>query len=288
MTGAVQELRCTLASGLRLAARLHNQGAPQRVLAVHGWLDNAASFDALASHLPEVELLAVELAGHGRSGHRPAGAWYHYVDYLDELLEVLDQLGWQQSHWLGHSLGGALLSLLAAARPERVGRLVLLESGGPLGGHAGDAVTQLRRGLEDRARYRPGRRPRVFADIGQAVAARRQANPGLSEPAASALVERGVAAVEGGWTWASDPRLTLASPFRVDEAQVRALLAAIACPTLVVLADPPMPYLRPEDRAARMAALAAARIETLPGHHHLHMETPAAVADLLRPFLAGD
>jgi len=283
----VHERRFDLSGGLRLAARVHHAGAPHRVLAVHGWLDNAASFDALAAHLPDCELVALELAGHGRSGHRPAGAWYHYVDYLDELVEVLDRLGWQQSHWLGHSLGGALLSLLAAARPERVGRLVLLESGGPLGGHAGNAVTQLRRGLDDRARYRPGRRPRVFADIGQAVAARRQANPGLSEPAATALVERGLAAVEGGWTWSSDPRLTLASPFRVDEMQVRALLAAIACPTLVLLADPPMPYLTPEDRAARMAALAGARIQTLPGHHHLHMETPAPVAEVLRPFLAG-
>ena len=45
------------------------------VLALHGWLDNAASFTPLAPRLKNVRLIAVDLAGHGRSQHRPTEKW---------------------------------------------------------------------------------------------------------------------------------------------------------------------------------------------------------------------
>lgn len=280
------ERRFPLASGLTLVARIHHRGAPRRVLAVHGWLDNAGSFEALAPLLPDCEIVAIDLAGHGRSGHRPPGAWYHYVDYLDELIEVLDQLGWARSIWLGHSLGGALLSLLAAVRPDRVEQLVLIESAGPLSGDAGHAVEQLRRAMDDRAAYRDGKRLRVFADPATAVAARRQAN-GVSEAAAHRLVERGLNAVEGGYSWSTDPRLRLASPFRIDASHIDAVLRAIACPVLLLLADPPLPFMDAAQRVARLQALANARRCVFPGHHHLHLETPEPLAAAIEAFLKG-
>lgn len=283
---AISERRFQLNSGLSLAARVHHAGAGPRVLAVHGWLDNAASFDALAAELPELEMVALDLAGHGRSDHRPLGAWYHYVDYLGELVEVLDQLDWQRSLWLGHSLGGALLALLAAAHPERVERLLMIEAAGPLGGLPERAVAQLRRGIDERLRFGQGRTLRLFPDPGSAVAARMKAN-GLSEPAARTLVERGLRQVDGGWQWSSDPRLTLASPVRVGEPEVRALLGAIACPILLMLADPPLPFMPEAEREQRLACLSGARRVQFAGHHHLHMETPAPLAGCIRDFLAG-
>jgi pimeloyl-ACP methyl ester carboxylesterase len=286
VTAPVAERRFTLRSGLVLAARVHHAGAPVKVLALHGWLDNAASFDALAARLPQCEIVALDLAGHGRSGHRPVGAWYHYVDYLDEVVEVLDQLGWARSVWLGHSLGGALLLLLAAAVPERVERLVLVESGGPLGGHPERAVEQLRRGLDDRARHREGKALRVFGTAEEAVAARMRAN-GLSQAAARTLVERGLRPVPGGQQWASDPRLTLASPLRIDEGHIQALIAAVACPTLILLAQPALPFMSDADRAARLALLPQAQVLSFPGHHHLHMETPEPLAAAIARFAAA-
>ncbi len=281
----VHEGTFVLSSGLTLAARIHHGGAAHRILAVHGWLDNAASFDALAPLLPDCEIVALDLAGHGRSGHRPPGTWYHYVDYLGELLEVLDQLQWTRSVWLGHSLGGALLSLLASACPERVERLVLIESAGPLSGDASEAPGRLRDALSDRMACIEGKRLRVFDNLDTAVAARCQAGGGLSEAAARLLVERGVEAVPGGWCWSSDPRLRLASPFRVDSAHVDAILRSIDCPTQLLLADPPLPFMDAAQRTARLAALADARRLDFPGHHHLHMETPAPLAEAIRTFL---
>ena len=281
---AVLERRFELSSGLTMAARVHHPGAPRRLLAVHGWLDNAASFDALAALLPDCEIVAVDLIGHGRSSHRPAGAWYHYVDDLDELVEVLDQLGWAHSIWLGHSLGGALLSLLAAVRPQRVERLLLIESAGPLSGEAAQAADRLRQAMDDRAAWRQGKRLRVFPDVETAVMARRQAGD-LSPAAARALVERGVEAVDGGWRWSTDTRLRMASPFRIDGSHIDAVLRGIACPVLLLLADPPLPFMDAAQRAARLSALASAQRHDFPGHHHLHMETPEPLASAIRRFL---
>lgn len=46
------------------------------MIALHGWLDNAASFSLLAPLLANQRILALDLDGHGYSGHRPAGAQY--------------------------------------------------------------------------------------------------------------------------------------------------------------------------------------------------------------------
>ena len=42
-----------------------------RALCLHGWLDNAASFIPLAPLLKPLDLVALDMAGHGHSQHRP-------------------------------------------------------------------------------------------------------------------------------------------------------------------------------------------------------------------------
>ena len=70
---------------LRLAAREWGPEGGARVIALHGWLDNAASFDRLAPLLPELHLVALDLAGHGRSQHRLPGVYHHFVDWVPEI-----------------------------------------------------------------------------------------------------------------------------------------------------------------------------------------------------------
>ena len=60
--------------GLTLAAQVWGRRGGTPVLALHGWLDNASTFDLLAPLVPECELVALDLAGHGRSGFRSPDA----------------------------------------------------------------------------------------------------------------------------------------------------------------------------------------------------------------------
>ncbi len=256
-------------------------GAP-RVLALHGWLDNAASFVPLAPWLDGIDLVAVDLPGHGASAHLPAGADYSFAGTVNALLDIADALQWPRFALLGHSMGAGIGSLLAAACPQRIERLVAIEALGALAEVPERTVSRLRDAVAA-TRALPGKRLRVFADRDDAVRARMQANA-LSEPVARLLVERGTKAVDGGYVWSSDPRLTLPTMLRLTEAQIENLIAGIACPTLVIHADPPQPYLPEPLRSRRAGLLPQGELHVIAGSHHLHMEDAQAVAAAIGDF----
>ena len=251
------------------------------VLALHGWLDNAASFIPMAPYLAEHNLVAIDMLGHGGSTHIPAGFDYAFVDWLHDILDVLDALQWPKAHLLGHSLGGALASVLAAGAPERVASLALIEALGPPpwpGDHAAERLAKAIAG-----RRKPLSAPRLIPDIETAVRARLQATE-KSEAAARLLVERNLQAVEGGYRWRSDPRLMWPSHMRAEEASVRNWLKAIVCPVLLVAADPAPVYFQPEIRNERFACLRNGSLQIIEGSHHVHMDKPAEVAAFIRQF----
>ncbi len=273
-----------LPGGTVRGLRAGTEGAP-RVLALHGWLDNAASFVPLAPHLPGLDLVVPDLPGHGRSDHLPRGMDYSFAGAVHTVLDIADALGWERFTLLGHSMGAGIASLVTAACPERVERLVAIEALGALAEVPGRTVERLREAVAA-TRALPGKRLRVFPDLELAVRARMQAN-GLAADVSRLLVERGTDAVEGGWRWSSDPRLTLPTMVRMTEAQIEDLVAGITCPAKVVFADPAQPYLPDPVRRARAALLPAGDLVVLAGGHHLHMEQPGEVAAVIAGFLRG-
>jgi len=260
--------------------RNDRSGAPP-LLAMHGWLDNAASFLPMAPGLAHYDLVALDMPGHGRSFHYPSDAEYSLFSTLLDLLAAADALGWSRFSVLGHSMGGAIASLLAAAAPERIERLFLIEALGPLSATETSTAERLADAVAKR-RALEGKRKRVFTDPEIAVLARMQTNiTPLDEASARLLVARGIREVEGGYEWSSDARLTLPTAVRMTEAQVRDCLHAIRCPTTILVADPPPPYFPPDFRDGRVACVADARCVALAGSHHLHMTHPTeAIAAL--------
>lgn len=279
---ALREIRLAGGRGELTALRGGDPAGP-KLLCLHGWLDNAASFLPLAPHLAMFDLVALDLPGHGGSAHRAPGHDYVFADWVHDVLDAADALGWERPHWLGHSMGGAIASVVAAAAPQRVDRLALVEALGPVAGDPAQAATRMRTAVATR-RAQGTRPPRVIADIDTAVAARLVASR-MAPDAARLIVERNLRAVDGGFAWRSDPRLTLPGMMRMDEATVQALLRAIEAPVRLVAADPSPPYFAAGVREARLACLADVRVDVLPGGHHLHMEQADLVGPLLRDFL---
>lgn len=278
---AMREWAVDIPPGRIAGLRGGDRGAP-RVLALHGWLDNAASFVPLAAHLEDIDLVAPDLPGHGRSAHLPPGGDYSFAGAVNAVLDIADALGWERFALLGHSMGAGIGSLLAAACPDRVERFVAIEALGALSETPERTVTRLREAIAA-TRALPHKRLRVFPDIATAVRARMQANA-LSEPVARLLVERGLVPVDSGYVWSSDPRLTLPTMLRTTEPQVRDLVSGIACPTRVIHADPAQPYLPDELRRVRAALLPRGEMIVLAGGHHLHMEQPAEVSAAIGDF----
>ena len=150
-------------------AGLQWPGEGEPVLALHGWLDNAASFQPLAEPLGH-PLVALDFAGHGHSEHRPRHQATHYVDHVRDVLAVADQLGWDRFVLVGHSMGAGVACLFAATFPERVSRLVLIEGLGPPATAADEVAPNLRKAI-DQMQALPDKRKPVYADPEQAVAA---------------------------------------------------------------------------------------------------------------------
>lgn len=256
--------------------------APPR-LALHGWLDNAASFQPLLEHLGG-HCLALDFAGHGHSDHRPAGTVNHLLDNVRDVLTVLDERGWQQVDLIGHSMGAGIACLFAAACPERVRRLVLIEGLGPLSTEPEQAATTLRQSLDDMNGLAGKSKP-VYPSQDKAIAARTRGFGGLTSDCAALLCQRGLKAVEGGWTWRADSRLRTTSMLRLSEEQVEGFIRAVQAPVCLILAEQGMGGTGRFD--TRLSWLNQPRIVSLPGRHHLHMEAPQPVADTIDDFLAN-
>ena len=282
MTAGLREITLDSPRGELAALRGGTAGGP-RLLCLHGWLDNAASFLPLAPHLAAFDLVALDLPGHGASAHRAPGYDYAFVDWVHDVLDALDALGWDQADLLGHSMGGAIASCVAAAAPARVRRLALLEALGPISGDPAQAGQRLQDAVASR-RAVTQRPARVIPDLDTAVAARLAASR-MTPEAARLIVERNLRPVEGGHAWRSDPRLSLPSALRMAEETVQSLLRAIQAPVLVIAADPAPPYFQPAVREARLACLSDGRVAVFEGGHHLHMEQSARVAAPLLDFL---
>jgi pimeloyl-ACP methyl ester carboxylesterase len=116
------QLWLELPSGwLRLAAG----GQGPVLILVHGLGGSAEDFYDLAPLLaPRFTCLMPDLPGFGLS-HKP-DAPYTIPWFVDRMAEMAALLGLDQAHWLGHSMGGQIVLLLARERPRLARRVVAL------------------------------------------------------------------------------------------------------------------------------------------------------------------
>ena len=253
--------------GAHLAWREWGEPEESAVLALHGWLDNAASFDALAPHLQGCRVIAPDLPGNGQSDHRGPEGSYNIWDDLPDLVALARELGLTRYRVLGHSRGAAIGTLLCAIEAERVSSLVLLDGLAAPAFDPADTVTQLRAFAHDYGAREP-RGARVFASTEEAIAARCRAS-GTDPRAVEMLVGRSLEACAGGYRWRTDARLRYASALKLSEPHIRAIFAAIHMPALLVLAG---------DTRARLDQMPGVTdwfpdlvIEEIAGSHHWHM-----------------
>ncbi len=274
-------------NGLRIAAKSWGRPGNTPVLALHGWLDNAASFDLIAPQLPDCQIVAVDLPGHGRSSHRPDRWRMHIWDDVHELRAIVDELGWERFALIGHSRGAGIATLFAGTFPERVCALGLIEGLWPMTTNPEEApntlASSIHTDLNPAAKALP-----VYASHAAAIEARSRAVGSISLSAAEVLVARGLRQVKGGYTWSTDPRLRQGSPMRLSEAHGQAFARAVKAPVCAVLSEDGM-IAGAADVGERLAVYPHLECHRLTGNHHVHLEadTAPAVAAALRPFLTG-
>jgi pimeloyl-ACP methyl ester carboxylesterase len=253
------------------------------VLALHGWLDNAASFDVLAPLLPNCDLVALDMAGHGKSDYRSGrGAYTLWEDVID-IPGIADKLGWQRFVLLGHSRGAMVATLYASATgTERVQALVALDALLPVPVAVENTAGQLRKSIRDSERgVQQGNK--VYADREKAMAARSRA-AGILEESAALLASRGLKSEGDGYRWNHDPRLLYSTPLKLSAEQNDALLKANTVPSLALMAEDG--FMKKLGFIEALQGYPSLEVKTLPGGHHFHMEGGAdRVAEEIQSFL---
>ncbi|MET0379467.1 MAG: alpha/beta hydrolase [Spongiibacteraceae bacterium] len=257
--------------GVVLAGKRWRNGSLP-VLALHGWLDNAASFDRIAPLLQGADVVALDLAGHGYSYHRTPQAAYNIWEDLPDILRAADRLGWQQFHVIGHSRGAIIASLLTVTLSERVLSTALLDGFRPDAVPYPQTFTQLAQFLREHLAIAD--KPRVrYETLERALEVRSRVS-GMRAETALPIVERGLQCIEGLWTWRADPRLHLPSAIKLSPEQVQLMQAELAKKHCKLwLAERGMvPWLQ----QGGIDELHFAK-QIMPGSHHFHMEEQAEI-----------
>ena len=252
------------------------------ILALHGWLDNAVSFQPVAEYITDYYILALDITGHGLSSHRSDGAHYHLIDFAYDLHELVDSQGWQPFILMGHSMGGIISTIYASCFPEYVSKLISIESFGPMTKDTQSSPIQLRDSILSRLKTQQSEAKHP-SSIQRTIEARAKIGD-IKLESARLLITRNIREENKQLLFNTDRRLRTFSSLRMTEPQAEAFMRNIQCPTLVITGDKGYESMRTtvQKRLDWVENLTTAECE---GHHHLHMDNPQPVANKIIVFL---
>ena len=275
-----------LIQGKEIVGELWGEANRMPVIALHGWLDNCHSFRPLAPQLENIQLLALDMAGHGHSEHRSADASYHIWDDVREVLMIANDMGWSEFTLMGHSRGAIIATLIAAIAPERIKKLVLIEGIWPETMLESDAPKQLARFVNRYLSFDGVEKGYQSREAMMMV--RRRGSFDIGDEALAQLVARNTEFREGYFYWRTDVRLTMPSPMMLTVPEAESFIKAVQCPTLLLMASQGLGQ-KMDFLDSKIAANPRINVMILDGGHHLHMERARdRVAQAINAFLCSD
>ena len=133
------------ANGLQFHVRVKGSGTP--VILLHGFPDTG---DLWRNQVPALvksgfRTIVPDMRGRGRSSKPEAVSDYRLFTIVRDLTGILDALGIERAHIVGHDWGAGVAWLTAALAPQRVDRLVVISVGAP-GTGAQPTLEELQKG----------------------------------------------------------------------------------------------------------------------------------------------
>lgn len=128
-------LRCYMpyveVDGVRLFYALHENEAQNSIplILIHGAGGSRLAWPAALRRLSGMQVLAVDLPGHGKSGGSACSDVGAYTKFV---VRLLDTLRIERAVFMGHSMGGAIAQQLAITYPTRTAALILIATGARL------------------------------------------------------------------------------------------------------------------------------------------------------------
>jgi pimeloyl-ACP methyl ester carboxylesterase len=270
---------------LKIAGVAYGDSQKEPILAFHGWLDNAASFELLAQKLNTRKIIAIDLVGHGKSSHRAADTPYYIWDNVTDIFLIVQHLSIEKVDLLGHSMGASIAMLFAACFPEKVNQLFLVDGIAPLDYSTDQLPALMSKAIKQKVKARNSQ-AKSYIDMDSMIQARAKSRFPVSLAAAKLLVQRGSKNVQGRFYWSSDAALLLPSINRMNKAQIEVFLTSLQASVHIYLGDE---GLDKSEWYPYIDLIKNKTIHTFVGNHHLHMQESGAqqIAISIDFFISG-
>lgn len=261
----------TILGGLRFHYLDWGTAGRPPVLLLHGGAQTAHSWDEVAPDLlRDHHVLALDQRGHGDSDWDPDGT-YRRDAFVGDVRAFLDDQGWTAATVFGLSMGGLNTIAFAAAHPERVRGIVVVDVAPTIEKKGTDAI---------RAQLSTF----VFDSFEEAVAHAHAFNPRRSLENIRVRMRHGLKQLpDGRWTYKFDPRIGSGAESNLEG--LWEAIGRIRCPALIVRGAE-SPILARETAERFVGELPGAEAVEIPGAGHSVMgDNPSGFLAAVRPFL---
>ncbi|XP_037369328.1 serine hydrolase-like protein 2 [Talpa occidentalis] len=298
--GLLSELKLAVPWGHIAAKAWGSQQAPP-ILCLHGWLDNANSFDRLIPLLPkDFHYVAMDFGGHGLSSHYSPGLPYFHQNFVSEIRRVAAALKWSRFSLIGHSFGGIVGGMFSCIFPEMVDKLVLLESV-PFALDSQEMpnlLTYKRKAIEHTLQLEAAQKPSRVVSPAEMLQGFLKNNSHVGEDGGQLILQRGTTQVAKGVVLNRDRRIALPEhcfDFVSKELFVHAM-KQLQARVLLIKSTQGFYAVRREndDKREAVSFLLDTLKSTLkdrfqfvevPGNHYVHLNQPQNVASIICTFL---
>jgi pimeloyl-ACP methyl ester carboxylesterase len=260
-----------LADRREISALKWGSGDPRLVL-VHGGGQNAHTWDTVALALG-VELLAVDLPGHGHSAWSETGE-YPLEVMADEVAAVVEQHAPNASLVVGMSLGGLTSLVLSSRHSHLVRSLMMVDVTPGVTPTKVKAITDFLNG------------PQTFPSFDELLRRTIEHNPTRSETSLRrGILHNAKQLDDGTWQWKYDRRRAHGSREQVVTNDLWSLVERSSCP-LALVRGALSPVVDDEDVAELLRRRPSATVHVVEGAgHSVQGDRPLELTELLRALL---
>ncbi|XP_007189205.1 serine hydrolase-like protein 2 isoform X2 [Balaenoptera acutorostrata] len=298
--GLISELKLAVPWG-HIAAKAWGSHQSPPVLCLHGWLDNANSFDRIIPLLPkDFYYVAMDFGGHGLSSHYSPGFPYDHQNFVSEVRRVAAALKWNRFSLLGHSFGGTVGGMFSCIFPEMVDKLVLLESSPFIleSNELENMLTYKRRAIEHMLQVEASEKPSHVVSPEEMLQGFLKNNSHVGDECAKLLLQRGTTQVATGLLLNRDRRITRPEyyfNFISRELFVHSIRKLQARVLLIKATQGYYDVRRENDANMELMLFVTNSLRSIlkerfqyvqvPGNHYVHMNQPQHMAGVISSFL---
>ncbi|KPI99323.1 putative serine hydrolase [Papilio xuthus] len=292
----VEEIEIPVPWG-HVAGRWWGPRNKQPLIAIHGWQDNAGTWDNLIPLLPtSTSVLCLDLPGHGLSSHYPTGMLYYiFWDGVALLRRIVKHFKWSKISLMGHSLGGALSFMYAASFPDDVDSIICIDIASPAVRVPENMVKATGWSVDKILEYETLSENKIPCyDYEEMIDIVVDAYKGsVSRENCKVLMKRGMALTpahlkKNGYHFKRDPRLKVSVLAMMSLETALAYAAKVKCRVLNIRAIPGQNwerldyYMAVVDKLKETTDVTYIEVE---GTHHVQLNSPENIVNIIEDFL---